>query len=382
MTTFLKRHTRVLWCALTAALLLPSSPSTAQNPVIRDQYSADPTARVFGDRVYLYPSHDIISPVAPERRWFAMADYHVFSSNDLTDWTDHGVILDQKQVPWANHEGYAMWAPDCVEHQGRYYLLFPSGLASERGFSIGIATAPSPIGPFTPAAKPLDGVRGIDPCMLQTSRGESYLFWAGNGGITVARMNDDYQSLAETPKTIAGLPDGFKEGPFAFERNGLFYLTFPWVRQKNGTETLAYAMSESPEGPYTFKGLIMDEWPDKCWTNHHSIVQYRGQWYLFYHHNDYSPSFDKCRSVRIDSLSFRPDGTIVKVEPTLRGVGITDARRHIEIDRYSRISPTGAQVVLLDSLRMLLHSATSSGVICIAPTELPDLALLFPLLST
>ena len=351
MTTFLKRHTRVLWCALTAALLLPSLPSTAQNPVIRDQYSADPTARVFGDRVYLYPSHDIISPVAPEQRWFAMADYHVFSSTDLTDWTDHGVILDQKRVPWANHEGYAMWAPDCVEHQGRYYLLFPSGLASERGFGIGVATAPSPIGPFTPAAKPLDGVRGIDPCMLQTSRGESYLFWAGNGGITVARMNDDYQSLAETPKTIARLPDGFKEGPFAFERNGLFYLTFPWVRQKNGTETLAYAMSKSPEGPYTFKGLIMDEWPDKCWTNHHSIVQYRGQWYLFYHHNDYSPSFDKCRSVRVDSLSFRPDGTIVKVHPTLRGVGITDARRHIEVDRYSSISPTGAQAVLLDSLQ-------------------------------
>lgn len=351
MTTFLKRHSRALWCALAAALLLPPPSSSAQNPVIRDQYSADPTARVFGDRVYLYPSHDIISPVAPERRWFAMADYHVFSSTDLTDWTDHGVILDQKQVPWANHKGYAMWAPDCVEHQGRYYLLFPSGLASERGFGIGIATAPSPIGPFTPAAKPLDGVRGIDPCMLQTSRGESYLFWAGNGGITVARMNDDYQSLAETPKTISELPEGFKEGPFAFERNGLFYLTFPWVRQKNGTETLAYAMSKSPEGPYTFKGIIMDEWPDKCWTNHHSIVQYRGQWYLFYHHNDYSPSFDKCRSVRIDSLNFRPDGTIVKVKPTLRGVGITDARRHIEIDRYSSISSIGAQAVLLDSLQ-------------------------------
>lgn len=351
MTTFLKRHSRALWCALAAALLLPPPSSSAQNPVIRDQYSADPTARVFGDRVYLYPSHDIISPVAPERRWFAMADYHVFSSTDLTDWTDHGVILDQKQVPWANHKGYAMWAPDCVEHQGRYYLLFPSGLASERGFGIGIATAPSPIGPFTPAAKPLDGVRGIDPCMLQTSRGESYLFWAGNGGITVARMNDDYQSLAETPKTISELPEGFKEGPFAFERNGLFYLTFPWVRQKNGTETLAYAMSKSPEGPYTFKGIIMDEWPDKCWTNHHSIVQYRGQWYLFYHHNDYSPSFDKCRSERIDSLNFRPDGTIVKVKPTLRGVGITDARRHIEIDRYSSISSIGAQAVLLDSLQ-------------------------------
>lgn len=351
MTSLLNRLSQLLSWVFAIILATPALSAAAQNPVIRDQYAADPTARVFGDRVYLYPSHDIISPVAPEKRWFAMADYHVFSSTDLTDWTDHGVILDQKQVAWANPEGYAMWAPDCVEHHGRYYLFFPSGMKSGRGFGIGIATAPSPIGPFIPAAQPLDGVRGIDPCMLQTTQSESYLFWAGNGGITVARMDDDYQRIAAAPQVVQGLPEGFKEGPFAFERNGLFYLTFPWVRQKDGTETLAYAMSQKPEGPYTFKGVIMDEWADKCWTNHHSIMQYRGQWYLFYHHNDYSPSFDKCRSVRIDSLSFRPDGTIMKVEPTLRGVGLTDARRHIEIDRYSSISSTGAQAMLLDSLQ-------------------------------
>lgn len=351
MTSLLNRLSQLLSWVFAIILATPALSAAAQNPVIRDQYAADPTARVFGDRVYLYPSHDIISPVAPEKRWFAMADYHVFSSTDLTDWTDHGVILDQKQVAWANPEGYAMWAPDCVEHHGRYYLFFPSGMKSGRGFGIGIATAPSPIGPFIPAAQPLDGVRGIDPCMLQTTQGESYLFWAGNGGITVARMDDDYQRIAAAPQVVQGLPEGFKEGPFAFERNGLYYLTFPWVRQKDGTETLAYAMSQKPEGPYTFKGVIMDEWADKCWTNHHSIMQYRGQWYLFYHHNDYSPSFDKCRSVRIDSLSFRPDGTIMKVEPTLRGVGLTDARRHIEIDRYSSISSTGAQAMLLDSLQ-------------------------------
>ena len=351
MTSLLNRLSQLLSWVFAIILAIPALSAAAQNPVIRDQYAADPTARVFGDRVYLYPSHDIISPVAPEKRWFAMADYHVFSSTDLTDWTDHGVILDQKQVAWANPEGYAMWAPDCVEYHGRYYLFFPSGMKSELGFGIGIATAPSPIGPFIPAARPLDGVRGIDPCMLQTTQGESYLFWAGNGGITVARMDDNYQRIAAAPQVVQGLPEGFKEGPFAFERNGLYYLTFPWVRQKDGTETLAYAMSQKPEGPYTFKGVIMDEWADKCWTNHHSIMQYRGQWYLFYHHNDYSPSFDKCRSVRIDSLSFRPDGTIVKVEPTLRGVGLTYARRHIEIDRYSSISSTGAQAMLLDSLQ-------------------------------
>lgn len=88
----------------------------------------------------------------------------------------------------------------------------------------------------------------------------------------------------------------------------------------------------------------MDESPTGCWTNHHSIVEYDGQWYLFYHHNDFSPEADKRRSVRIDSLTFNSDGTIVKVKPTLRGVGITDARMKIQIDRYSAISKKGASV--------------------------------------
>lgn len=338
--------------ALTLVLLtLAVHGSSAQNPIIRGQYTADPTARVFGDQVYLYPSHDIISPVAPEKKWFAMADYHVFSSADLTSWTDHGVILDQQRVPWGKKDGYAMWAPDCVEHHGTYYLFFPDGKATGQGFGIGTATAPSPIGPFTPCAKPLEGVDGIDPCVLQTSGGTSYLFWAAGGGIMTAPLSDDYQSLSGRPALVKGLPDGFKEGPFAFERDGVYYLTFPWVRQKHGTETLAYATSRRPEGPYTFRGIIMDEWANRCWTNHHSIVKYHGQWYLFYHHNDYSPTFDKNRSTCIDTLTFRPDGTIVKVRPTLRGVGVTDARRHIQIDRYSEASDEAAFVSLIDSMR-------------------------------
>ena len=104
-------------------------------------------------------------------------------------------------------------------------------------------------------------------------------------------------------------------------------------------------MADHPMGPFTFKGIIMDESPTKCWTNHHSIVEYQGQWYLFYHHNDYSPKFDKNRSVRIDSLNFNPDGTIQKVIPTLRGVGLTKARSHIQIDRYSALQ--GKVLVLI-----------------------------------
>ena len=109
---------RLLIPLFLAALLLPAGLS-AQNPVIRDQYTADPTARVFGGKVWLYASHDILSPVEPEKKWFCMADYHVFSSEDLMEWTDHGVILSQEQVPWGKPDGYSMWAPDCVEKNGK-----------------------------------------------------------------------------------------------------------------------------------------------------------------------------------------------------------------------------------------------------------------------
>lgn len=325
----------------------------AQNPIIKGQYTADPTAKVFGDRLYLYSSHDIISPVEPEKKWFSMADYHVFSTSNLTDWTDHGVILDQTQVPWGDPKGYSMWAPDCVEHNGKYYFVFPDGINGHHGFGVGVAIADSPIGPFVPQQEAIKGVMGIDPCVLQCPDGRNYLVWAGRG-ITMGLLSDDLLSLKGDPWQVKGLPEGFKEGPFAFYRDGWYYMTFPWVRHEGGTECLAYAMSRKPEGPYTLKGILMDEWENKCWTNHHSIVQFKGQWYLFYHHNDYSPSFDKNRSVCIDSLSFHKDGTIEKVIPTLRGVGIVDARKLIEVDRYSSISPKNATVEYIDSLQPFL----------------------------
>jgi len=103
-------------------------------------------------------------------------------------------------------------------------------------------------------------------------------------------------------------------------------------------------------GPFKVAGVIMDESPTGCWTIHQSIVEFNNQWYLFYHQNDLSPKFDKNRSVRIDSLFFNPDGTIRKVSPTFRGVGVTSALQKIEIDRYSRISETGASVAFLDTL--------------------------------
>ena len=329
-----------------ALLLAPAAAVRAQNPVIRGAFTADPTARLFNGRIYLYPSHDIVSPVEPERRWFSMADYHVYSSDNLTDWTDHGVILTQERVPWGDPAGYAMWAPDCVCRDGRYYFYFPDAPAGGRGFAVGVAVGESPEGPFVPEAEPIKGVAGIDPCVLQASDGRAYLYWAG-AGLWAAPLKANMTELDGEPVRVdEALPAGFKEGPFVFEREGRYYLTYPWVRDR--TETLAYAMAESPLGPFAFKGLLMEQSPAECWTNHHSLVEYAGTWYLFYHHNDYSPDFDKNRSVRIDRVTFNDDGTILPVTPTLRGVGLTRASSPVQLDRYSAICPVAAGIDFLE----------------------------------
>ena len=322
----------------------------AQNPVIRDQFAADPTARVFNNKVYLYPSHDIFPPEGQRQDWFCMEDYHVFSSENLTDWTDHGVIVTQNKVPWVKPDSYSMWAPDCIERNGKYYFYFPSAPKDGRGFGIGVAIADSPEGPFIPEPENIKGISGIDPCVLQASDGNAYIFW---GAGRCAKLKPNMKELADDTPTetvkwgdhefelsgvncLKDLPNRQAEGPFAFEYNGNYYLTYPYVREN--TEVLGYAMSKNPMGPYEYKGLIMAEQPNGCWTNHHSIINYKGQWYLFYHRNHFSPRDDKRRSVCIEKLFFNPDGTIQEVKQTMRGVGINQATEKIEIDRYSSAS--------------------------------------------
>ncbi len=373
-------------------LLLSAVPLllSAQNPVIRHLFTADPTARVFNNKVYLYPSHDIVPPEGQRQDLFCMADYHVFSSENLTDWQDHGIIISQENVPWGKPDGYSMWAPDCVCKDGKYYFYFPNAPKSGRGFAIGVATADHPEGPFTCEPQPIAGVTGIDPCVLVDNDGQAYIYWSGmgiRGGKLKANMKelDGELKIINMPppansngkrsqpmriqvggEEMQGLPEGFKEGPFAFRRGDWYYLTFPWVRgsKENGanpTETLAYAMSKSPLGPWDFKGIVMAEHENGCWTNHHSFVEYQGQWYLFYHHNDLSPKDDKRRSVCIEKVTFRPDGTIQEVKPTRRGVGINRATERIEIECGSAVRngsavSNGSTVAYTDTTNYLLGS--------------------------
>jgi len=345
----------------TVVLCLAASAAQAQNPIIRDQFTADPTARVFNNKVYLYPSHDIKPPAGQRQDWFCMEDYHVFSSENLTDWTDHGVIVTQNKVPWVRPDSYSMWAPDCVERNGKYYFYFPSAPKNGMGFGIGVAVADRPEGPFICEPEPIKGISGIDPCVLLASDGNAYIFW---GAGRCAKLKPNMKELADdTPKEkvkfrdrefemygvncLKGLPSRQAEGPFAFEANGWYYLTYPYVREN--TEVLGYAMSKNPMGPYEYKGLIMPEHENGCWTNHHSIVNYKGQWYLFYHQNAFSPRDDKRRSVQVDKLYFNADGTIKEVKKTMRGVGINKATEKIEIDRYSTAS-SDVTTALIDTV--------------------------------
>jgi beta-xylosidase len=319
----------------------------AQNPFITDQFTADPSARVFEGKVYVYPSHDIPCKAGQGYIGFCMEDYHVFSSDNLTQWKDHGVILDQKSVPWVNASTYSMWAPDCIFKNGKYYLFFPAiSKEAVKKRRIGVAVSTKPDGPFIPESNFIDGVEGIDPNLFIDKDGQAYLYWGGGENLQMAKLKDNMLGLASVPRTVMNLPSKFKEGSYLFERKGKYYFTFPHVTNK--TEYLAYAMGDNPMGPFAYTGIIMDESASGCWTNHHSILEFKKQWYLFYHDSDLSPDFDKNRSIRMDSLSFNDDGTIKKVIPTLRGVGITKANDKIQIDRYSDKSNDGVVVSFLD----------------------------------
>ncbi|MBB3698250.1 family 43 glycosylhydrolase [Flammeovirga yaeyamensis] len=318
----------------------------AQNPIIKHIYTADPTARVYDGKLYIYPSHDV--PWNPEweklgaekeSNGHVMTDYHAFSTEDLVNFTDLGVIVAQENVPWGNKLGYGMWAPCIASKGGKYYYYFPNKPADKSGFrQIGLATAEKPEGPFTIEPNYIEGLKGIDPNAFIDDDGQAYMYWGGGKGnsLKVVKLSDDMKSIVGETVVIENLPQEYKEGPFVFKRKGMYYLTFPHnLDTQNSTEEIGYAISKHPLGPFEYKGTIMDRFED-CWTNHQSIVEYKDQWYMFYHHNDISKA-GNLRSVSVDSLFFEEDGSIRKVIPTLRGVGITSAKDTIQIDRYSEI---------------------------------------------
>lgn len=286
------------------------------NPIFTSIFTADPSAHVWDDgRIYVYPSHDIF----PSRGSDLMDKYHVFSSDNMVDWVDEGEILSADDVPWGRPEGGFMWAPDAAYKDGTYYFYFPhpSGSNWNDTWKIGVATSDKPAADFTVQGyiQGLPGGNLIDPSVFRDDDGTYYMY-AGGGGQSIGfKLGADMMSIDGPVKQFSELQD-FHEASWVFKRGNLYYLMY--ADGNPGGNQMRYATSSSPLGPWTNRGVILDPVPSSE-TTHGSIVEYKGEWYLFYHNGKIS-SNGTLRSVCVDKVNFNADGTIQKVVQTSDGV--------------------------------------------------------------
>jgi hypothetical protein len=318
-------------------------PKGISEPLVTDLYTADPSAHVFDGKIYIYPSHDYEAGIPEDDlgSHFAMKDYHVYSMESAEGpVTDHGVVLDIKDVAWA---GRQMWAPDAAEKDGTYYLYFPVKDKQDI-FRMGVATSDSPSGPFTPEAEPMEGSYSIDPAVFKDDDGAYYMYfggiwggqlqrWSGNTydstftaqepdgdipglGPRIAKLDDSMKQFAEEVKEIAILDENgeplkandhdrrFFEAAWVHKYDGKYYFSY----STGDTHNIAYAIGDSPYGPFTYQGVILE--PVLGWTNHHSIVEFDGKWYLFYHDSSLSGGQTHLRSIKMTEITYNEDGTI------------------------------------------------------------------------
>lgn len=314
-------------------------------PLVKDRYTADPSAHVFNGKLYIYPSHDVETGITTDGEGdkFDMKDYRVFSYDPATQTTtDHGEALNLKDVPWASRQ---LWAPDAAEKDGKYFLYFPA--KNKDGiFQIGVATSDSPTGPFKAEPEPIKGSFSIDPAVFKDDDGAHYMVFGGIWGgqlqrwasgsyveedkypasnepalsPKIAKLSDDMLQFAEPPKDLqildgAGVPllgtdsnRRFFEAAWIHKFNGKYYLSY----STGNTHYIAYAVAENLYGPYTHKGIVLT--PVFGWTNHHSIVQHQGKWYLFYHDSQLSGGKTHLRNIKVTELIHNDDGSIQTVD--------------------------------------------------------------------
>jgi hypothetical protein len=318
----------------------------ASPPLVTHMYTADPRAHVFQGRLYVYPSHDVDAgtPENDEGDHFDMRDCHVLSMDEVGgEVTDHGVALSVADVPWA---GRQLWSNDAAEKDGRYYMYFPLKDRDDV-FRIGVATSDSPAGPFRAEPRPMEGSFSIDPCAFRDDDGAYYLYFGGlwggqlqrwrtgtydpaeprdpsdDGpalGPRVARLSDDMLQFAEPVREVRILDAGgapvlqqdrdrrFFEACWMHKYRGTYYLSY----STGDTHRIVYATGDNPYGPFTYRGVVLT--PVFGWTTHHSIVEFKGKWWLFYHDSSLSGGKTHLRSAKVTELRYAPDGSIEPVD--------------------------------------------------------------------
>lgn len=315
-------------------------------PLVTHVYTADPSAHVFEGRIYIYPSHDIDAGIAENDLGdhFDMQDYRVFRMDAPEGQAvDCGVALHVKDVPWAQRQ---MWAPDAACRDGRYYLYFPAK-DHAGAFRIGVAVGERPEGPFVAEPEPIAGSYSIDPAIFADDDGEHYMYfgglWGGQlqayrdnafdpahaepvGGAPalgprVARMAADMKAFAESPREVVILDEQgqplraddherrFFEAAWMHKYQGRYYFSY----STGNTHLLCYAVGDDPYGPFVHQGRILE--PVVGWTTHHSIVEFGGRWYLFYHDALLSGGVTHLRSIKLAPLQHDAQGRIVPLHP-------------------------------------------------------------------
>ena len=313
--------------------------------LVPGDYMADPAVHVFNGKLYIYPSHDRESGI-PENDngdHFDMKDYHVFSMETIDGpVTDHGVVLDVKDIPWA---GRQLWDCDCTCKDGKYYMYFPLKDQTDI-FRIGVAVADKPEGPFIAQPDPMKGSYSIDPAILDDGDGNYYMYFGGLWGgqlqryknnkalecaefpadnepaipSRIAKLADNMLEFAEEPRPVVILDENGK--PLTAGDNNRRFFAASWVHKYNGkyyfsystgdTHQLCYAIGDNPYGPFTYQGVILT--PVVGWTTHHAICEFQGKWYLFHHDSVPSGGRTWLRSLKVCELEYNADGSIKTIE--------------------------------------------------------------------
>jgi len=284
-------------------------------PLFQTKYTADPSPLVVGDTLFLYTSHDASPEDIPDENeegsaGFFMYDWLLWSTTDMVNWTEHGAVASLKDFPWRSRDNGA-WAIQTVERNGKYYLYAPL-----HGHGIGVLESDSPYGPFRdPLGKPLVWDQSnwfdIDPTVYTDDDGQAYMYW-GNPHTFWAKLGEDMTSLTSEVNKLPHIPN-YQEGPWFYKRNGHYYLGFA---STCCPEALGYAMSDSPTGPWEWKGYIMKPTP-RDRGNHPGICDYKGHSYVFGQNYDlmHLDTFvhHERRSVSATEITYNADGTIQEV---------------------------------------------------------------------
>lgn len=302
----------------------------ADNPVIKDQFSADPAALVSDGKVYLYTGHD---EALVDGNFFVLREWNVFSSSDLENWKLEG-SLPRSEFKWAKND--SAWASQAIEREGQFfwYVTVFNGDPDEPGYAIGVAQSDHPTKSFKDALdRPLispsmtddpefmghEPWDDIDPTVFIDDDGQAYMYW-GNTHLYYVKLKDNMIELdGEIHKVeIENMGVSFTEGPWLHRYEDMYYLTFA----VNYPEEIGYAMSDHPEGPWEYKGKLMDKLPGSA-TSHPAILEFEDEWYFIYHTAALPTGGEFRRSVSIEKMYYNEDGTIQKITPTASGISET-----------------------------------------------------------